>query len=99
MNYAKPLALQRHRYRLTLAGGATIQIGVGQPSQAMPRAGAPMNAWPEIAVSLRGPVTAPRRTIDVAAFTSWLAVRAIDQQSKKLDVLESREPAAPIPGR
>jgi uncharacterized protein involved in outer membrane biogenesis len=66
---------------------------------AMPRAGAPMNAWPKIAVSLRGPVTAPRRTIDVAAFTSWLAVRAIDQQSKKLDAWESREPAAPIPAR
>ena len=75
------------------------RLGARLTLSAMPRAGAPMNAWPEIAVSLRGPVTAPRRTIDVAAFTSWLAVRAIDQQSKKLDVLESREPAAPIPGR
>jgi uncharacterized protein involved in outer membrane biogenesis len=70
---------------------------------AMPRAGAPMgtsmNTWPEIVMSLRGPVNAVRRTIDVAAFTSWLAVRAIDQQSKKLDALEGREPAAPMPGR
>jgi hypothetical protein len=66
---------------------------------AMPRAGAPMKAWPEIIVSLRGPVTAPRRTIDVAAFTSWLAARAINQQSNKLDVLEGREPAAPLPDR
>jgi uncharacterized protein involved in outer membrane biogenesis len=66
---------------------------------AMPRAGAPMNAWPEIAVSLRGPIATPQRTTDVAAFTSWLAVRAIEQQSKKLDVLEGREPAESMPGR
>jgi hypothetical protein len=66
---------------------------------AMPRPGAPMNAWPEIAVSLRGPIATPRRTTDVAAFTSWLAVRAIEQQSKKLDVLEGREPAESMPGR
>jgi hypothetical protein len=50
-------------------------------------------------VSLRGPVNAARRATDVTAFTSWLAVRAIEQQSKKLDVLEGREPAAPMPGR
>jgi uncharacterized protein involved in outer membrane biogenesis len=66
---------------------------------AMPRSGAPMKVWPQIAVSLRGPVTAPRRTIDVAAFSSWLAARAIDEQSKKLDMLEGREPAAPLLGR
>jgi len=58
-----------------------------------------MSTWPEIAVSLRGPATAPRRTVDVTAFTSWLAVRAIEQQSKKLDVLEGREPAPALPGR
>jgi hypothetical protein len=50
---------------------------------AMPRAGAPMKACPQIAVSLRGPVSAPRPTIDVAAFSSWLAARAINQQSKE----------------
>jgi hypothetical protein len=41
----------------------------------------------------------PRPTIDVAAFSSWLAARAINQQSKKLDVLEGREPAPPLSGR
>jgi uncharacterized protein involved in outer membrane biogenesis len=66
---------------------------------AMPRAASPTNTWPEIEVSLRGPVNAARRATDVTAFTSWLAVRAIEQQSKKLDVLEGREPAAPMPGR
>ena len=43
-------------------------------------------------ISLKGPLEAPKRTIDVAALASWLALRAVEQQSKKLDVLEGREP-------
>jgi large subunit ribosomal protein L24 len=47
---------------------------------------------------LKGPIDAPKRSIDVAALSSWLALRAVEQQSKKLDVLEGREPpAAPAP--
>jgi large subunit ribosomal protein L24 len=61
-------------------------------------AGALANAPPEIVVALKGPVSAPRRSIDVAAFASWLALRAVEQQSKKLDVLEGRETSVPITG-
>jgi large subunit ribosomal protein L24 len=43
-------------------------------------------------IALKGPLDAPKRTIDVAALASWLALRAVEQQSKKLDVLEGREP-------
>jgi large subunit ribosomal protein L24 len=53
---------------------------------------------PEITVTLKGPVRAPNRSVDVAAFASWLALRAVEQQSKKLDVLEGRQPSAPLPG-
>jgi len=53
---------------------------------------APSNIRPEVMISLRGPFEAPKRTIDVAALASWLALRAVEQQSKKLDVLEGREP-------
>jgi hypothetical protein len=53
---------------------------------------------PEIIVTLKGPVSAPKRSVDVAAFASWLALRAVEQQSKKLDVLEGREPSVPITG-
>jgi len=41
---------------------------------------------------LRGPVDTPKRTTEVAALASWLALRAVEQQSKKLDVLEERAP-------
>jgi uncharacterized protein involved in outer membrane biogenesis len=50
---------------------------------------------PEVAIMLRGPIDTPKRTIDVAALASWLALRAVEQQSKKLDVLEGRTPAPP----
>jgi uncharacterized protein involved in outer membrane biogenesis len=58
-------------------------------------AGISANAQPEIVVALKGPISAPKRSIDVAAFASWLALRAVEQQSKKLDVLEGREPSVP----
>ncbi len=61
-------------------------LGAGGP-------GAPANARPEIVVALKGPIDAPKRTIDATAFASWLALRAVEQQSKKLEVLEGREVA------
>ena len=64
---------------------------------AMPSAGAPGRTSPEIVVALRGPIDSPKRTIDVSAFTNWLALRAIEQQSKKLEVLEGREPGSGAP--
>ncbi|MBV8323048.1 MAG: hypothetical protein JO049_20570, partial [Hyphomicrobiales bacterium] len=57
-------------------------------------AGAPADTRPEIGIALKGPIDTPKRTIDVAALTSWLALRAVEQQSKKLDMLEGR---APVP--
>jgi len=63
-------------------------------------AGAPANTRPEVVVGLKGPVDTAKRTVDVATLASWLALRAVEQQSKKLDVLEGREPpvaAAPSP--
>jgi hypothetical protein len=57
-------------------------------------AGAPANTRPEILIMLKGSLDAPKRSTDVAALASWLALRAVEQQAKKLDVLEGREPAA-----
>lgn len=56
------------------------------------------NTRPEIAITLKGPSDNPKRNIDVAPLATWLALRAVEQQSKKLDLLEGREPApAPAP--
>ena len=58
-------------------------------------ASAPLDSRPEITIALKGPLDAPKRSIDVAALASWLALRAVEQQSKKLEALEGRPPAAP----
>jgi large subunit ribosomal protein L24 len=43
---------------------------------------------PEISLQLKGPVAAPARNVEVAALTGWLALRAVEQQSKKLEAIE-----------
>jgi uncharacterized protein involved in outer membrane biogenesis len=50
--------------------------------------GADAGGPPDIAVSLKGPLDAPRRTLDVGALANWLALRALDQKSKHVDALE-----------
>jgi uncharacterized protein involved in outer membrane biogenesis len=43
---------------------------------------------PDILVTLRGPIDSPKRTLDVAALANWLALRAVDQKTKRVDALE-----------
>jgi large subunit ribosomal protein L24 len=62
-------------------------------------------ARPEIRIALRGPIGSPKRTLDVTPFSNWLAMRAIEQKSKRIDELESGKdipvapnaPSAPVP--
>lgn len=76
--------------RLTLSGGADA------PSQGAGR--------PELFVGLKGPLATPKRTLDVAAFSGWLTLRAVERQSKQIEVLESERkettagtaPTAPV---
>jgi large subunit ribosomal protein L24 len=44
---------------------------------------------PELTVTLKGPLSAPRRTTDVSTLTGWLALRAVEQQSKRLEQIEA----------
>ncbi|MPZ36758.1 MAG: AsmA family protein [Rhizobiales bacterium] len=54
-----------------------------------PGSGALEGIRPEIALALRGPFDAPKRTLDVAAFTSWLALRAIEEKDKRIESLQT----------
>jgi len=47
---------------------------------------------PEIQLFAAGPPDALDRTVDVAALSSWLAVRAIDRETRRLDAIERGEP-------
>jgi large subunit ribosomal protein L24 len=61
------------------AGLTAPGVGVGQASP------------PEIQIFAAGSPDTLSRTVDVAALSSWLAVRAIDRETKRLDSIERGE--------
>lgn len=54
-------------------------------------------ARPDIFVALNGPLGTTSKIIDVSGLTGWLTLRAIDQQSKKLDAIEATPQPQPEP--
>jgi hypothetical protein len=52
---------------------------------------------PEIQLFAVGSPDALNRTVDVAALSSWLAMRAIDRETRRLDSIERGEPPAALP--
>lgn len=44
---------------------------------------------PDILVLVKGPIAAPKRTIDVSAFSGWLMLRTVERQSKRLEAIEA----------
>jgi hypothetical protein len=52
---------------------------------------------PEIQLFAVGSPDALDRTVDVAALSSWLAVRAIDRETRRLDSIERGEPPPALP--
>ena len=51
-------------------------------------------ARPDIFMALKGPVATPTRSIDIAALSGWLTLRAIENQAKRLREIE-RAPRQP----
>jgi hypothetical protein len=64
--------------RLTLAGAAD----------------AATSGRPDVFVGLKGPLAAPKRTLDVSALTGWLTLRVLDRQSKEIEALEAKRQEA-----
>jgi large subunit ribosomal protein L24 len=46
-------------------------------------------ARPNVFVALKGPLTAPARSVDVSALTGWLTLRAVENQTKRLRAIEN----------
>ena len=61
-------------------------------------AAGPATSRPEIQLFAAGSPDALNRTVDVAALSSWLAVRAIDRETRRLDSIERGEPPPGIAG-
>ena len=46
-------------------------------------------ARPNIFIALKGPISAPSRSVDVSALTGWLTLRAVENQTKRLRAIEN----------
>jgi uncharacterized protein involved in outer membrane biogenesis len=55
---------------------------------APPRKNAPSAERPVMAVTVRGPLTGARRSVDVSSLIGWATMRAVDQEAKRLDEAE-----------
>ncbi len=77
---------------LSLAGLLDLNSGAvdGRATlSAPPPAHALIRMRPELAVGLNGPLATPVRTLDVAALTGWLTLRAAELQTRRLESLEA----------
>ncbi|HWL18042.1 MAG TPA: AsmA family protein [Bradyrhizobium sp.] len=84
--------------RVIVSGGYDFpadQVDI-RASLASTAANAPSNL-PEIQLLAVGTPDALNRTIDVAALSSWLAVRTIDRETRRLDSIERGLPLPPEP--
>jgi hypothetical protein len=71
------MAADQMDVRAALSATASDAAGIGRP---------------EILVLLFGSPDKPDRSIDVAALSSWLGLRAIDRETKRLDAIERNNP-------
>ncbi len=88
-------ALDGNGVRATVSGGYDITA-----DQADIRAALSLTLTagrPEIQLLAVGTPDALNRSVDVAPLSSWLAVRAIDYETRRLDAIERGEPPPPAP--
>jgi uncharacterized protein involved in outer membrane biogenesis len=77
---------------LALAGALDLNTGTVDARMTLtapPPAHALIRTRPELAIALKGPLAAPARTLDVSALTGWLALRAAELQSRRLESIEA----------
>jgi hypothetical protein len=77
---------------LSLTGALDLNTGAVDARMTLsapPPAHALIGTRPELAVALKGPLAAPVRTLDVSALTGWLALRAAELQTRRLESIEA----------
>lgn len=81
--------LNAKRARVAIAGGYDLLVDQADLRAVMsPVTTRPINGRPEIRVDLNGSPDGLARAVDVAALSSWLGMRAIDRETRRLDQLE-----------
>lgn len=85
----EPTVLEASRTRATISGG--FDLAADQMDVRVILSAAvlkPATRRPEIRIDLFGSPDGPARSIDLVSLSSWLAMRAIDRQTQKLDQFE-----------
>ncbi len=73
---------------LTMSGALDLTNGLIDGHVVLSGADIAGGARPDIYMALKGPVSAPERSVDVSALTGWLTLRAVDNEAKKLKAAE-----------
>ncbi len=88
-------ALDGNGVRATVSGGYDITADQADIRTALSLT--MITGRPEIQLLAVGTPDALSRSVDVAPLSSWLAVRAIDHETRRLDAIERGEPPPPAP--
>jgi len=83
--------------QLSLAGNLDLTDGSINARLVLSGSGEQAGSRPDIFMALKGPVTAPVRSIDVSALTGWLTLRAVENQAKQLQKIERASPQSNAP--
>jgi len=84
-------ALDAEGARAIVSGGYDIPAEQADIRATLTAGSAGQASPPEIAIFAAGPPDSLHRTVDVATLSSWLAVRAIDRETRRLDSIERGE--------
>ena len=71
---------------------STLDLTDGSLDARLVLSGSDASGRPNIFLALKGPVTAPARSIDVSALTGWLTLRSVENQVKRLKALQQAAP-------
>ena len=90
--------LDANGVRATVSGGYDIPADQADIRAALAlTVVGPATGRPEIQLFAVGTPDALSRSVDVTALSSWLAVRTIDHETRRLDAIERGEPPPPMP--
>jgi large subunit ribosomal protein L24 len=78
--------------KLSLAGTVDLTDGTIDARLLLSGKSEATGSRPDIFMALKGPVSAPTRSIDVSALTGWLTMRAVENQAKQLRAIEGATP-------
>jgi uncharacterized protein involved in outer membrane biogenesis len=91
-----PTALQADAARAVISGGYDIAAGQADIRAAVTMSGLGQGVPPEIRIFAAGSPDRLERMVDLSALSSWLAIRRIDRETKKLQSLQQEAKPPPL---